>query len=102
MGTDEQKQLGRETVLVQAGVVADVETGQLRSQWLDHHRAMREESMNRDRAARRRKVRVSKAVGWFVIVALPVGGIVYFLTDPGAREVAGQLLADLGMLTDPE
>ena len=42
------------------------------------------------------------AIGANMFVALPVGGIVYFLTDPGAREVAGQLLADLGMLTDPE
>ena len=95
--THESSQQG-ELVAVEAGMVADTETGKLHSVWLESHRAMLEESLNEKQALLRRKARIIKALCWFVLVALPVGWILFLATSERGRQIAGELWSSLGNL----
>lgn len=91
-----------ETVPLQAGMVADIHTGEVRSEVLEAHYAMLEDSMKTRRARHARKARLVKTAWRLIIIAPLVAGGVYFATSPAARSLAGEAVADLKLATDAE
>jgi len=84
-----------ETVEVEAGIIADIETGQLRSRAMDHHYALRKESLHR----RQVKARRMKITRWFLLTALGVA-LALAMSSESARDLARQVWAGLEIEAD--
>lgn len=83
-------------------MVADVHTGEVRSEVLEAHYALLEDSMNARRTKQARKARFFKMAWRLIIFAPLVAGGVYFASSPAARTWAGEAVADLNLASDPE
>lgn len=97
---DTQQQ--RETVPVEAGLVADVGSGQVRSETMDAHYSMLEQSINERRANKQKRARIAKVAWLSVFLALPAGGAVFYFNSDEAQKLAGEAIEDMGMVTDSE
>ena len=69
---------------------------------LDQHYDELEESLQARRAAKVRKTRMNRVIWWAVILALPIGGAIFFATSEKAQSLAGQAWGDLTMAADTD
>ncbi len=90
----------RESVPVEAGIVADIATGKMRSRTLDAHYNLLEECMNERRARKKRKTRLLKLAWTFLLAGSIATGSLLYLKSREAQQLAVEPVRDVMLGAD--